>query len=190
MYAVEGAYNYGRKEKLTEGWRAKEKNYSIVLGGGVHIVDLLLWLAQSPIISVTAYANHIALADTPFNSNDYVKATVQFASGLIGDITCNFGCVFPHFHSLRLDGNKATFINRLEYGELTTSPDAAVPPQKIMVDYPGDKGKLNHQFSFLDAILKGTALLVTVDQIFADLAVCFAIEESVTSGKTVRVRPL
>lgn len=189
MYAVESAYNYGRKEKLTEGWRAKEENYSIVLGGGVHIVDLLLWLVQSPIISVTAHANHIALADTPFKSNDYVKATVQFANGVIGDITCNFGCVFPHFHSLRLDGTKATFINRLEFGELTTSPDVAVPPQKIMADYPGDKGKLDHQFSFIDAILKGGQPLVTADHIFADLAVCFAIEESVASGKTVQALP-
>lgn len=182
LYAIEGAYNYGRREKLTHGWRGIEPSYSIVLGGGVHIVDLLLWLTQQPIVSVVAYANHLALAQTSFKSHDYVKATVRFADGVIGDVTCNFGGVLPHFHGLRLDGDRATFISRVDFGELTVSPEISVPPQKIEAAYPGDKGKLDHQFSFIDAILDGGEPLISADQIFASLAVCFAIEEAVASG--------
>jgi hypothetical protein len=65
-----------------------------------------------------------------------------------------------------------------------------IAPQKIMADYPGDKGKLDHQFSFIDAILNGGQPLVTVDHIFADLAVCFAIEDSVATGKHILVHAL
>lgn len=180
IYSVATAYNYGRREKLTAGWRAQEPNYSVVLGGGVHIVDLLLWLIQQPITSVRAQANHIALANTSFHSLDFIKSTVRFANDIIGDVTCNFGGVFPHFHSLQIDGDKATYINRLEFGEFVTSPDVGVPPQHIIADYPGDKGKLEHQFSFIDTITeKRPQPLVTAEEIFAALDVCFAIEESI-----------
>lgn len=190
IYAIGGSYNYGKKEKLTTGWRAQEANYSIVLGGGVHIIDLLLWLTEQPIISVAAAGNRIALADTEFKTNDFVKATVRFANNSIGDVTCNFGTVFPHFHDLRIDGTTATFINRREQGELTTSPKTEIAPEPVVAKYPGDKGNLTHQFSFIDAILNGTPPLVTADEIFSSLAVCFAIEEAVKTGSQVSVHPL
>lgn len=188
LYAVEGTYNYGKREKLTEGWRANEPNYSIVLGGGVHIVDLLIWLVQQPITSVTAQGNRIALAGTNFKFNDYVKSTVRFANNVIGDVTCNFGGVAPHFHSLKIDGHKAAFINYRKYGELITSPKPKDSAQRIQADYPGDKGQLDHQFSFIDAIQGKGQLQVTADQIFADLAVCFAIEEAIRTGRPVKVQ--
>lgn len=190
IYAVAGSYDYGRREKLTTGWRAKEPDYSIVLGGGIHSIDLLTWLIAQPIVSVAATGNRLALADTAFKANDFVKATIRFANDIIGDITCNFGGVTPHFHGLQIDGTAGTFMNRRERGELTTSPKPGSTLQYIEAVYPGDKGKLDHQFSFIDAIINGTPPLVTADQIFSSLAVCFAIEKAVASGGQVPVRPL
>ena len=43
VYFMELDYNYGRLNKITNGWRGKIKNYSVVLGGGIHMLDLLLW---------------------------------------------------------------------------------------------------------------------------------------------------
>ena len=42
LYHVQGEYNYGRLEKITEGWRGSIPYYSVVLGGAVHLIDQLL----------------------------------------------------------------------------------------------------------------------------------------------------
>ena len=41
IYYIEGDYNYGRLNKITNGWRSKQSNYSVFLGGGIHIFDLI-----------------------------------------------------------------------------------------------------------------------------------------------------
>lgn len=50
VYAFDGDYLYGRLEKITHGWRRNVENYSVIQGGGVHLVDLMLWLTgQRPL---------------------------------------------------------------------------------------------------------------------------------------------
>ena len=39
----------------------KVKNYSTTLGGGVHMIDLLLWFKSSYPETVTTYANNICI---------------------------------------------------------------------------------------------------------------------------------
>ena len=42
IYYLEGDYDYGRLHKLTEGWRGKIPFYSVVYGGAIHLIDLIL----------------------------------------------------------------------------------------------------------------------------------------------------
>ena len=37
VYFMELDYNYGRLNKITNGWRGKIKNYSVVLGGESYV---------------------------------------------------------------------------------------------------------------------------------------------------------
>ena len=60
LFYVEGDYNYGRLNKIIQGWRGKIDFYSVVYGGGVHIVDLLLWLTNDLVVEVDAYGNNIS----------------------------------------------------------------------------------------------------------------------------------
>jgi predicted dehydrogenase len=46
LYYAELDYEYGRLWKLTEGWRGREPEYSVMLGGGVHLIDLVVTLLQ------------------------------------------------------------------------------------------------------------------------------------------------
>ena len=39
------------------GGGLKVKNYSVILGGGIHLVDLLIWFVNSPIVEVYAMGN-------------------------------------------------------------------------------------------------------------------------------------
>lgn len=189
LFYVEGDYNYGRLHKITEGWRGQIDFYSVVYGGALHIVDLLLWLTGDRVTEVAAYGNNIASRGTRFRYNDMVVAILKFQSGLLGKVTANFACVSPHFHALALYGTKATFINGPEYGSLITSRDPGQPVRKITATYKGTpKGSLIH--SFIESILNNSTAEVTPDDVFISMSVCFAIEKATHQSGLVMVKYL
>ncbi len=186
IYHLEGDYKYGRLHKLLEGWRGKLEYYSVVHGGGVHIADLLMWLAGDRIVEVHAVGNAIAGEGSGFGNFDNVTSVVRFAGGATGKIGVNFGCVFPHFHSLACFGTRATFMNGTNHAQLYTSRDPERAPMIIDTDYPGThKGDLLP--GFVDAILGRGEPEVSESNVFDSLAVCFAIERSAHGGLPVKV---
>ncbi|HLD25822.1 MAG TPA: Gfo/Idh/MocA family oxidoreductase, partial [Candidatus Andersenbacteria bacterium] len=190
LYYVSADYNYGRLPKLTEGWRGQADFYSIVLGGGVHLVDLLLQLAGEDVIEVTAAGNKIVSAGSAFRFDDLVTSTIRFKGGLVATITCNFGNVSPHFTPLRVYGTKASFELGSQGARRFASRDPATGPKTIATPYRQEKQDdttpLIH--SFIGAILTGSQPAVTADQVFQALAVCFAIDEAKISGDRVPVK--
>ncbi|MEK9673585.1 MAG: Gfo/Idh/MocA family oxidoreductase [Rhodospirillaceae bacterium] len=110
VYAFDGDYLYGRMEKITEGWRKDVDDYSVMEGGGIHIIDLMLGFLGGLPDRVEATGNKVVTASTAYRYDDFAAATFHFPSGAIGRITANFGCVHPHHHIIRLYGTKATFI--------------------------------------------------------------------------------
>lgn len=189
LFYLEGDYNYGRLHKLTQGWRGRLPFYSVTYGGGVHMVDLLLWLADAPVTEVAAQGNRVASAGSGFRYNDFAVALLRFEGGVIGKVAANFGCVCPHFHRLTVYGTEATFENGPESGLLYRSREAAVAPERITAAYPGvQKGDLIG--SFVDSILKGEPAEVTTEHVFRAMSVCFAIEKAVQASAPVAVEYL
>lgn len=186
LYHLEADYSYGRLEKITKGWRGQLEFYSAVHGGGVHVTDLLMWLAGDRIVEVSAFGNAIASAGSGFKNFDNVVAAVRFESGAVGKVGVNFGCVMPHFHPVEIYGTQATFINGRECAWLYTSRDPQVPPVRIETEYPGvRKGDLIA--GFVNAILGRGPADVSEEDVFASLSVCCAIERSAHAGAPVRV---
>ncbi|MFA5087936.1 MAG: Gfo/Idh/MocA family oxidoreductase [Candidatus Omnitrophota bacterium] len=187
LYQLEGDYNYGRIEKVTQGWRGKIDFYSAVYGGGVHIIDLLMWLSGRNITDVYAYGNKISSQGSQFKYHDLVTCVFRFDSGATGKMTVNFGCVCPHFHPLAIYGTRAAFFNAFrEYGLWSVSRDPSVEPQKVLEEYPGArKGDL--LFNFMEAVTKDVPLEVTTEDVFKAMAVCFAIERSAHTGRAEQV---
>lgn len=187
IFYLEGDYNYGRLNKITDGWRGRLDFYSIVYGGGVHIVDLLLWLVGGDVIEVSAYANNIASRGSQFKYNDMVVSILKFNNGVVAKVGVNFGCVFPHFHNISVYGTKATFVNNFKHGLLFESRDSQRNPRKIVTKYPGiNKDALIH--NFLDSIIYGDKLIVPINDIFKTMSVCFAVEKATQRGSFVKVK--
>lgn len=185
-YYVEGDYNYGRLHKIIDGWRGKIDDYSGVYGGGVHIVDLLLWLTSNRVLEVAAYGNNIVSRGSGFRYDDTIVAILKFENGIIGKVTVNLGGVFPHFHNLSIYGTQGTFLNGMEYATLITSRDPEQPFEKITAPYRGiHKGSLIH--SFVESILHDSQAEVTQDDIFMAMSVCFAIVKAVHDSTPVVV---
>ncbi len=186
IFYVEADYNYGRLEKIVNGWRGKIEGYSGVFGGGVHIVDLLMWFTDDVIEEVSAYGNAIASYGSGFRNNDMVVSILKFKSGMIGKVAVNLGSVHPHFHPVALYGTKATFVNGLRHGVLYESRDPMIPPREIITEYPGASGDLLIP-SFIDAILGKSEPIVTEDDVFRAMSVCFAIEKAHREKSPVQV---
>ncbi len=110
IYAIDGDYLYGRLDKITEGWRGTVPDYSVIEGGGIHMIDLMVMLSGERPNTVSCIGNRIGTENTAFRYDDFMAASYTFPSGLIGRITANFACVHRHHHVLRVFGTEATFI--------------------------------------------------------------------------------
>jgi len=189
IYYLESDYEYGRIYKLTNGWRGDIDFYSIVYGGGVHMIDLLLWLTNDTVQEVTSFGNNICTRNTSFKYNDMVVSILYFQSGIIAKVACNFGCVKPHFHALSVFGTNATFINDYSFGKLYKNRNIEEPPKKIMKSYPGiNKGDLI--YNFVESIIKDKRSDVSENEVFNTMSVCFAIEKSVQTRTKIKVNYL
>ena len=187
VYAIDGDYLYGRLHKITEGWRGSVENYSVVQGGGIHLLDLMMWLTGQRPVSVTAAGNRIATEGTAFRHNDFASATFTFPSGMVGRLTANFGCVHRHHHGFRVFGTQATFIYDDAGARLHTSRDPAARPDRIAHDpLPATKGALIPDFV---RAATGTAALDPGSQHEFDvISAAVAADLAMSSGQ--RVEPL
>lgn len=147
IYSFEGDYLYGRIHKITEGWRKNVNNYSVMEGGGIHMIDLMIWLTDQKPTNVVSHTNKIVTKNTSFRYHDYHNAIFTFDSGLIGKITANFGCMHRHHHVVRIFGTKGTFIYDDMGARIHWSRDENKGPEFLQqATKPVNKGLLFHEF--------------------------------------------
>lgn len=190
VYSIEADYVYGRLHKLTDGWRGRIPGYSVMLGGGIHVVDLAIWIAGERPVEAFAYGSGLASRGTTFDGIDQAAALLRFESGLIARVGANFAAVHPHFHRFLVYGTRATFENPPASpgapARLWTSRDAGVPPRAVDAAYPGlEKSALIG--GFLDAVAGRGEPDIAEDACFATLAACLAIDESIRTGRPARI---
>lgn len=187
IYAFDGDYLYGRLHKITEGWRKEVEDYSVIQGGGIHLVDLMLWLTSHRPVSVSAVGNRICTKGTPFRYNDYLSATFQFPSGLVGRITANFGGVHRHQHVVRIFGTKGTFIYDDQGPRLHTSRDPSVAPTALeLPGLPASKGDLIPEF--IELVLSGTDTRAETQHEFDVISSCVAVDRALAASTAAEVK--
>ena len=186
IFHMEGSYDYGRLHKLTDGWRGKIPNYSVTLGGGIHIIDLMLWLSGKKVSSVFARGNNIATSISQFEGLSLTTSVLQFEDGSTGQITSNFASVAPHHHTLSLYGTIGTFEQSHCGASYYWSRDPLDDREEVSSDYPGAaKGDLI--MNFIDTIFSNDAPLVSKQEVFDAVSVCLAIDKSITSSTPQKV---
>ena len=72
-------------------WRIDKDNpQNILLGGGCHPLDLILWTVNSPVTGVYAYSNKMSMPDFP--DDDCYIVILEFESGAAGKVFVTSGC--------------------------------------------------------------------------------------------------
>ncbi|PCJ99950.1 MAG: dehydrogenase [Zetaproteobacteria bacterium] len=197
IYAIDGEYLYGRVEKITKGWRKDIKEYSVIEGGGIHMLDLILCLTGQYPVRVASVGNQIVTKDTDFHHDDYAASTFQFESGMIARLTSNFGCVHPHQHILKVFGTKATFIlddfgprlqknydplNFDDYQKVSDKHKENPKAEEILLA-PKPKSKAELIDDLVDAIKNKDDRGLTLHE-FRLINVCLTAVEALKSGQT------
>jgi len=137
-------------------------------------------------MTVSAVGNRIATANSRFAYDDFVTATYEFPSGLVGRITANFGCVHRHQHVVRVFGTKGTFIHDDAGARLHTDREPSVTPTLIPDDaHPPTKGALIGDF--LDAIRRQDDPRPAAEHEFAVAAACIAADQARAVAKPIEV---
>ncbi len=185
IYAVDGDYLYGRLPKITEGWRKDVPDYSVMEGGGVHMIDIMMMvLGERPSRVETAGAG-VATRRTPFRYDDFMTSTFHFASGVIGRVTANFGCVHPHHHALRVFGTKATFLYDDQGPRVFRGREEGRPAERLdLKTLPDGKGVLIPDF--VKAILSNADSAAAAYREFDLISVCAAAAHARQSAQDIR----
>lgn len=97
VYYVQGTYHWGRREKLQTTWR-RDDDYSFMLGGGIHMIDLVKFLFPGEMK---------ALGPSLRNSAVQVGA-LRINSGVLCQIVADFGSNRgDHWHRIEIRGTKS-----------------------------------------------------------------------------------
>ena len=186
IYYIEGDYIWGRKEKLFD-WRSNIKEYSITLGAGIHIIDLVMWLTNSKPISVYAAGNNIITKKTSFKKESLVVMIFNFPNNLLVKVSANAAATYDHFHELKIFCNNQTFVNS-RLGAFSYKN------KKIRLsknNYPDKKNRKKLIRHFVDSLIdhKKNQIISLKEQIDL-MSVCFTVDKSLRLNKTLKIKYL
>lgn len=189
IYSFDGEYLYGRLHKITDGWRNSVDNYSVMEGGGVHLIDLMLWLINERPQNVFSMGNHISTEGTKFQYNDFVASTMQMESGLVARITANFGSVHRHQHVVRVFGTKGTFIYDDMGARMHWTRDEDKKAEILtMPTLPADKGDLIPDF--VSAVLEDKNINEQTQAAFDGLSISAACDRALITKRLETIKYL
>ena len=189
IYHLEADYLWGRRQKLISGWRTKTKNYSIIHGAAVHMVDLAIWLIEKKPLRVQALGNKISTLGTKQKNNDFAVLMLEFDDKTIVKISAHGGCVHPHFHSLRVFGTNSSFIHDPSGTVWINSSNQNLKLKKENAEYPAKSKRDKALSSFLDYLVKGkTKPIILKEDVFDVMSICLAAEKAVRKGKIINIK--
>lgn len=97
VYFVQATYHWGRRSKLDSTWRA-DSDYSFMLGGGIHMVDLVNFL----------FPGGMTALGPAFTNNSVQCGGLRLDSGTLCQIVADFGSNRgDHWHKIELRGTKS-----------------------------------------------------------------------------------
>jgi predicted dehydrogenase len=165
----------------------KEIAGSSFLSAGCHAVDAMRYFVQDEIIEVSAYSNKL---NPEYEYDTNVVGVVKFAGGAIGKLSSFLDVQCPYAFNIDLLGDKGTIRdNRIFAKDFFPGATDWVNVPTIRPDsgdvthHPFD-GEIGH---FIDCILKGEESHVNLADAAKTHEVCYALEQSTQTGKSVRI---
>jgi predicted dehydrogenase len=183
IYYIEADYLWGRKNKLF-GWRSNVRDYSLILGAGIHMIDLIVWLTGLKPKTVYALGNNKATKGTKFKKNSFVVMIFEFPMNILVKITANGAAVHNHFHEIKIFSKDNTIINS-EFGSYIFKKKKFL---KINSSYPDKTGRKKLIRNFLDILnKKNTKPIISLREQLNLMSICLSAERSIKLNKKIKI---
>ena len=181
IYLIETSYDYGRWFKVKSGWRGKDANYSGVLGGAIHLVDLIMYLFEdSLVVEFVANGSINANRDNvPFP--DLVYAICRLGNGAIVKISSNLASGSRHCHQLKIYGSSGTFTLSDRQVKYFFGDDRSGNYEVVESQFPSGNKSLPLQRMISD-INAGADRSQERARLFQTIETCFSILDLAPSG--------
>lgn len=105
IYQIEAEYNWGRLKNMA-GWRL-DPRYSIIHGGGIHMVDLMIWLTGKIPAWSSGLGQNAVLPE--FDGAMNVQGLGYFRGGPMVRLGIDFSFNGSHTHVLRVLGTEGAY---------------------------------------------------------------------------------
>ena len=181
IYFIEADYLWGRYKKLLQ-WRKNSKNFSLILGGAIHMIDLVCWLLDDYPVEVSAYGNNIALNNTKFKKNSFYVIILRFKNDLYSKITVNSNSNTNHFHELKVYSKDFTFYHS-PIGTHTFNKKNV--KNNIFGKYPEKENRNKIIHDFVEKISKTNYKFNK--HLFNVMKICFSAKKSVKNKSKVKI---
>ncbi|MCZ6632768.1 MAG: Gfo/Idh/MocA family oxidoreductase [bacterium] len=164
-------------------WYASaEAGRTALVGSGIHEVDLVRFLMDRPIVSVSAYSNRIGTLKFPKDKT--TAALFQFEGDAVGQVTVTYEAHWPKGKRLddhfRLVGTRGLVVgDQVGRDGLSGWETLSTDASEIVT---GCAGCVH---AFLDSVVHGTEVAVSGQDAFDSLAACVAADESAAKGEPV-----
>ena len=184
VFYIEGDYIWGRKEKLSQ-WRAKVKDYSLTLGAGIHMIDLIIWFLRELPKSVTTFSNNNATKNSKFKKQSFAIYIFEFSNNVLVKITANLAAVYNHIHEIKIFQTNKTITNNLN-GSFKIGKNKII--NKIKKEYPDKKNRKQLIIDFVESILTNRKHMLSIKEQINLMIVCFAADESLKKKKKITIK--
>lgn len=191
LYHLEADYFWGRIEKIISGWRAEADFFSIIHGAAVHMIDLVLWITGKKPVSVKALGSNMMVSGTKQKYNDFAILLLEFEDQMSIKISAHGGGIHPHFHALKIFGKKSSFIHDYTKTIWIDSNNTNQEYRNEPAPYPAKTNRGEALISFVNSLLyREKKVLVSRNDIFNVMSICFAAEQAVKFKNTVIIEYL
>lgn len=184
----EADYHWGRHHKLSD-WRSQIKNYSLILGASIHMIDLILWIIDKKPIKVHAFGNRLGASKNMINSSTFSNINLIFKNGLIININAFGLSAHPHYHSVKLFSTLKTLIHQFDDSFYINKKNLNL---KVPINKPYPFKENRHKIidSFVNKILtkKDDKFFVNFKNMQDTMTICLSAIESEKKGEKINIK--
>ena len=185
---IEADYMWGRKHKLSE-WRNKIKDYSITLGAGIHMIDLIMWFLKLRPISVQAFGSKKGNEGTLFKKDSLIVYIFNFPNNIIAKVSANGFAVTNHFHDVKIYQSDKTLINSITGAYSLIKKKNEIKMNKIASKYTDKLNRKKLIQNFVDSLKsKQKKPLITIKEQIDLMCACFAANKSLKNNKKIIIK--